>query len=150
MYASSRRTGFNNVVRGRILAGNFFLLRENLKDYFIRAMKVRRLVCQDFWKVWKSVDYLLTPVTLDVAPYYSEFSKLDNRQQATRQDYCTQPVNMAGLPAATVPISLSVDKQLPISLQIIGQRRADLKLLSLAKFIESQVDFPRLEINLQS
>ena len=63
----------------------------------MQAMKVRRLISNDFDKVWKNgYDLLLTPVTLSAAPTYSEFVQLDNRTQTSIQDYCTQSANMAG------------------------------------------------------
>lgn len=60
-------------------------------------MKVRRLITNDFNKVWKDgYDVLLTPVTLSAAPKYSDFIQLDNRTQTAIQDYCTQSTNLAG------------------------------------------------------
>ncbi|XP_068211995.1 glutamyl-tRNA(Gln) amidotransferase subunit A, mitochondrial-like [Palaemon carinicauda] len=65
LYALSRSAGLNDVVKSRILAGNYFLLEKNKKKYFHQALKVRRLICQDFTNVWsRGVDLLLTPVTL--------------------------------------------------------------------------------------
>ena len=70
--------------------------------------------------MWRAgVDLLLTPATLCTAPTFREFSRLDNRTQCTMQDYCMQPANLAGLPAATVPVKLSEDTSLPIGLQVL-------------------------------
>ncbi|KAG8237214.1 hypothetical protein J437_LFUL016051 [Ladona fulva] len=133
MIASSRAIGFNEVVRGRILAGNYFLLK-------------RRLIADDFQKAWDSgVNFLLTPVTLGDAPHFSEFSSKDNREQCASQDYCTQPVNMAGCPAVSIPIRLS-KRGLPLSLQVIGKIYDDGNLLMLAKWIENAANFPQLVI----
>lgn len=99
MYAKSRQHGFNSVVKNRILAGNFFLLRKNYEKYFIKALKVRRLISNDFDKVFhknENVDFILSPVTLTTAPSYLEFSKYRNRDQCALQDIFTQPSNMAG------------------------------------------------------
>ena len=75
--------------------------------------------------MWRAgVDLLLTPATLCTAPTFREFSRLDNRTQCTMQDYCMQPANLAGLPAATVPVKLSEDTSLPIGLQVPFFRRA--------------------------
>ena len=52
LYAMTRHEGFNDVVRGRILAGNYFLLRDHYEDYMIQAQKVRRLITEDFRKVF--------------------------------------------------------------------------------------------------
>lgn len=69
----------------------------NYEKYFQQALKVRRLIAEDFSNVWNSgVDVLLSPTTLTEAPDVEEFSRLDNREQCAAQDYCTQPSNMAG------------------------------------------------------
>ncbi|CAG2211683.1 QRSL1 [Mytilus edulis] len=98
LYAATRHEGFNDVVRGRILAGNYFLLRQNYEKYFAKAMQVRRLISEDFKKVYASgVDILLTPTTLTTAPTYKWFTERDNRTSSEEQDIFTQPVNMAGM-----------------------------------------------------
>ncbi|XP_056014404.1 glutamyl-tRNA(Gln) amidotransferase subunit A, mitochondrial-like isoform X2 [Ostrea edulis] len=147
LYAVTRHEGFNNVVRGRILAGNFFLLRRNYDDYFIKAQKVRRLIAEDFRKVFEGgVDILLTPTTLTEAPTYSWFTKEDNRTRAEEQDVFTQPINMAGVPAITVPASLS-PSGLPIGLQFVGPNFHDRQVLTVAKWFEQQTNFKQLDLN---
>ncbi|ROT78916.1 putative glutamyl-tRNA(Gln) amidotransferase subunit A, mitochondrial isoform X1 [Penaeus vannamei] len=147
MYALTRSAGLNDVVRGRILAGNYFLLRENKEKYYKQALKVRRLILQDFENVWNSgVDFLLTPVTLSAAMRYSEFCQIDNRTQTATQDICTQASNMAGVPAVTVPVSLN-GEGLPLSLQLMAPTNKDAALLSVAKWIEQRVNFPRMCIS---
>lgn len=60
-------------------------------------MQVRRLISDDFKNAWKQgYDALLTPTTLSDAPLYSDFIKMDEREQCASQDFCTQPANMAG------------------------------------------------------
>ncbi|XP_052090708.1 glutamyl-tRNA(Gln) amidotransferase subunit A, mitochondrial-like isoform X2 [Mytilus californianus] len=147
LYAATRHEGFNDVVRGRILAGNYFLLRQNYEKYFAKAMKVRRLISEDFKKVFASgVDVLLTPTTLTTAPTYKWFTERDNRTASEEQDIFTQPVNMAGVPAITVPSKLSGDG-LPIGLQFIGQNFKDKELLTIAKWYEQQVQFKQLDLD---
>nr|XP_055185568.1 glutamyl-tRNA(Gln) amidotransferase subunit A, mitochondrial isoform X2 [Nyctereutes procyonoides] len=142
MYAATRREGFNDVVRGRILSGNFFLLKENYENYFIKAQKVRRLIANDFVNVFNSgVDVLLTPTTLSEAVPYQEFIKEDNRTRSAQDDIFTQAVNMAGLPAVSVPMALS-NQGLPVGLQFIGRAFHDQQLLTVAKWFEKQVQFP--------
>uniref|UniRef100_A0A1Y1KY80 Glutamyl-tRNA(Gln) amidotransferase subunit A, mitochondrial n=1 Tax=Photinus pyralis TaxID=7054 RepID=A0A1Y1KY80_PHOPY len=96
LYATSRSLGFNDIVRNRILTGNYFLLNRNYEAYFNQALKVRRLILNDFDKAWEDVQVLLTPTTLTTAPKYTEFQNKTNRDQCAFQDYCTQPANMAG------------------------------------------------------
>ena len=91
------------------------------------------------------VDLLLTPATLTDAPPYGEFSSSDNRTQTAKHDYCTQPVNLAGLPAATIPVKLS-KKSLPLSLQLIGQAYGEEALLSVCKWLENRLNFPQPEL----
>nr|KAF6341921.1 glutaminyl-tRNA amidotransferase subunit QRSL1 [Myotis myotis] len=146
MYAATRREGFNDVVRGRILSGNFFLLKENYENYFIKAQKVRRLIANDFVNVFNSgVDVLLTPTTLSEAVPYMEFIKEDNRTRSAQGDIFTQAVNMAGLPAVSVPMALS-NQGLPIGLQFIGRAFCDQQLLTVAKWFEKQVQFPVIQL----
>lgn len=160
LFATSRSVGFNDVVRNRIFAGNYFLLTRNYEKYFNQALKVRRLISDDFDNVWDEVQVLLTPTTLTTAPVYKEFVQKTNRDQCALQDYCTQPANMAGIyykyitllsikcfrifpgiPAVSIPIKLSKDG-LPISLQIMGRNLSEHVILGLAKFIEHVVQFP--------
>ncbi|XP_066260722.1 glutamyl-tRNA(Gln) amidotransferase subunit A, mitochondrial [Euwallacea similis] len=141
LFATSRSLGFNEVVRNRILTGNYFLLGRNYEKYFNQALKVRRLISDDFHKAWEDVQILLTPTTLTTAPYYKDFVQKTNRDQCALQDYCTQPANMAGVPAVSVPIKLS-SEGLPISLQLIGRNLSEPMLLAVAKYIESIVQFP--------
>lgn len=96
LYAETRRIGLNEVVRHRILAGNYFLLSRNYEKYFVQALKVRRSIANDFDNVWNDVQILLTPTTLTDAPLYKDFVQKTNRDQCAVQDYCTQPANMAG------------------------------------------------------
>lgn len=145
LYAESRSNGLGQVVRARILAGNYFLLQRNYDKYFTKALKVRRLIAEDFKNVWKSVDVLLTPTTCTEAPRLSEFLNLDNREQCCREDYCTQPSNLAGCPAISLPVKLS-SNGLPLSVQLIAPNFQDYFLLGVSSWLESQVRFPKLDI----
>lgn len=146
LFAKTRSTGFNDVVKSRILAGNYFLLSENYENYFVKAMKVRRLIAEDFNALWNmEIDLLLTPTTLSDAPMYRDFIKADNQTQCSMQDYFTQPANMAGLPAINIPVSIS-KKGLPLSLQLMAANLEERKLLTVAKWIEESVQFPKLTL----
>ena len=128
------------------MAGNYFLLKRHYEEYYGQALRIRRLVQQDFIKAWEEVDILLTPVTLTPPPLYSEFCSLDNRSQTATQDFCTQPVNLAGVPALTLPVSLS-SSSLPLSVQLVAPWREDEQLLRLAGWLEEKLNFPRLVIH---
>lgn len=150
LYAQSRAEGFNHVVKTRILTGNFFLLRKNYDHYFEKALRVRRLIAEDFTRVFNGqstddkVDILLTPTTLSDAPLYKDFVTQSNRDQCAVQDFCTQPANMAGIPAVSIPIRLS-KAGLPLSLQLMSNSLNEQLLLTVARWIEAQVKFDPLE-----
>lgn len=101
-FAINRQMGFNNVLKNRILCGNYFLLSKNYDRYYMKALKVRRAISNDFDRIFHNkekkhnVDLILTPTTLSDAPLYSEFTQNSNRDQCAVQDYCTQAANMAG------------------------------------------------------
>lgn len=144
MYKKTRSEGFGKIVKERILVGNYFLLQENYEKYYIKAMKIRRLISEDFNTVWNNnIDLLLTPTTLTEAPKYNDFISMDNQAQCSVQDYCTQPANMAGIPAVNVPIKLSKNG-LPLSLQLMAPSLKEEVLLTVAKWIEQRVQFPKL------
>lgn len=144
MYASTRHEGFNDVVRGRILCGNYYLLKKNYQHYFVKAQKVRRLIADDFKRVFSSgVDVLLTPTTLGDAACYRHFVQEDNRERSSQEDVFTQSANMAGLPAISVPTTLS-RRGLPIGLQLIGPAFQDRGLLRIAQWMEQRVGFPSI------
>jgi len=88
---------------------------------------------------------LLSPATLTDAPSFNQFSKSDNRTQTAKHDFCTQPVNLAGIPAATIPVKLS-KSSLPISLQIIGQMCQEEKVLSVCKWLENRLQFSQPQL----
>lgn len=102
-FSVNRQGGFNRVVKNRILSGNYFLLSKNYDKFFMKALKVRRMISDDFDRVFsnaddsKIVDVILTPTTLSDAPSYSSFVQNSNRDQCAVQDYCTQAANMAGM-----------------------------------------------------
>ena len=69
----------------------------NYSKYFLQATKVRQLICNDFKSVYESgIDLLLTPVTLTEPIPYSKWILIDNREHNAVDDFCTQPINMAG------------------------------------------------------
>ncbi|KAL0278375.1 UNVERIFIED_CONTAM: hypothetical protein PYX00_000210 [Menopon gallinae] len=148
MFSELRSSNFNQTVRERILAGNYFLLGKNYDKYFIKAMKVRRLILDDFLKAWRSgCNVLLTPTTLSDAPEFQDFIKLNEREQCESQDYCTQPANMSGCPAVTVPIELS-RKELPLSVQLMAPYFEDKAMMEVALYIQKNVQFDQIRNHL--
>ena len=137
LYAATRHEGLNEVVRGRILAGNYFLLKRNYRDYFLQAARVRRLIADDYGKVFENdVDVILTPVTFGGAPEMREFCELDNRTQQEMQDLFTVGASLAGLPAISVPVVRRTASSMPVGMQLIAPFRQDLFLLDVAMELE--------------
>ena len=101
---------------------------------------------QDYLSAWSKVDLLLTPVTLTTAPTFSAFTQQDNRSQTATQDFCTQPINLAGVPALTLPSGLSSD-MLPISVQLVAPLNQDTRLLRVGAWLEDRLNFPKLVID---
>ncbi|XP_057668327.1 glutamyl-tRNA(Gln) amidotransferase subunit A, mitochondrial [Diorhabda carinulata] len=147
LYASSRKLGFNDVVKNRILCGNYFLLTRNYDKYFTQALKIRRLIANDFHNVWNDVSLLLTPTTLSEAPSYKSYIENYDPYKNAFEDFCTQCANMAGVPAVSIPIKLSKNV-LPLSLQLMGRNLSEPMLLAVAKYIENLVKFPHFQYEL--
>ena len=142
---SITRDLLDDEVKQRIFSGNYFLLRENYENYFLRALKIRRLIIEDFKQAFdrQQFDLLLTPVTKTEAPLFSEYVDEQNYERFALEDYCTQAVNMAGLPALSLPSQLS-SGGLPLSLQLIAPIYKDYKLLAYSKLLEQHFNFPSL------
>ncbi|XP_056629563.1 glutamyl-tRNA(Gln) amidotransferase subunit A, mitochondrial isoform X3 [Diorhabda sublineata] len=147
LYAASRKLGFNDVVKNRILCGNYFLLTRNYDKYFTQALKIRRLIANDFHNVWNDVSLLLTPTTLSEAPSYKSYIENYDPYKNAFEDFCTQCANMAGVPAVSIPIKLSKNV-LPLSLQLMGRNLSEPMLLAVAKYIENLVKFPHFQYEL--
>lgn len=153
-YTATREEAFNDIVKARIIAGNYFLLSENYEKYYEKALRLRRLITEDFSKVFerdeKKVDFLLTPVTVTGTMNYREWSRMDKTEEAIKEDYCTQPANMAGLPAISLPVKVDGKSGLPIGLQLVGARFDDYRLLRVAAQLEELIRFPHLLFDLES
>lgn len=158
LYASTRGEGFGEEVRRRILLGAYALSSEAIDNYFIQAQKVRRLVQQDFDRVFaaqnplldasetlddESVDFLVTPTAPTLPPTLAEL-KRQSTVESYMLDVFTVPASLAGLPALSVPVPLPEDARgklgendvQSVGIQVIGQYGSDEGLLDAAKIIE--------------
>lgn len=116
MYKKTRSQGFGAEVRRRIMLGTYALSSGYYDAYYLKALKVRTLIKQDFDEAFKKYDVILTPT----APTTSfKAGEVEDPLTMYLNDICTIPANLAGLPAVSVPCGL-VDG-LPVGLQFIGK-----------------------------
>jgi len=134
MYARTRAEGFGAEVKRRILLGTYVLSAGYYDAYYATAQKVRTKIATDFKEVFRTVDCLLTPTAPMCAFKLGE--KLDDPLAMYLMDVYTTSVNLAGLPAVSVPCGRSA-AGLPIGAQIIGRPFEENLILSVATKIES-------------
>ena len=139
---ATRREGFGEETKRRIMLGTYVLSAKAFGEYYIRAQKVRKLVTIDFINAFKEVDVILTPTTASTA--FSLEEKDDNPIALYMEDLMTVPISLAGLPAMSVPIGLSVGNMLPIGLQIIGKYYDEETIFRVGAVMEKEAKFPFL------
>lgn len=143
MYVKSRTEGFGQEVKKRIMLGNYVLSSGFFDAYYKKASQVRRLIKNDFDRVLKEVDFLLTPVSPNLALKKGEKEK--NNVKVYLADIFTVSLNMVGLPAISVPAGF-VDG-LPVGIQLIGNYfREDLLFNASHKFEQERgkINYPEL------
>ena len=116
-FIKSRSEGFGEEVKRRILLGNFVLSSGYYDAYYVKAQKVRRLIKQDFERVFETADLILSPVAPDTA-YKS--GELEDPMQMYLSDMYTISVNLAGLPALSLPVA-TAENGMPVGLQLIAK-----------------------------
>ena len=158
LFSSTRGHNFGAEVRRRILLGSYTLSSTAIDNYFIRAQKVRRLVQDDFNKIFAmkhpllqhqeetlrkeddkegtGVDVLITPTSLNLPPLLSSLQsdKNDDPTKQFQEDVYTVPASLAGLPAISVPVPCMDWKQ--VGLQVMGQYGDDERVLDAASKLE--------------
>ena len=143
MYENTRSEGFGDEVKRRILIGTYVLSSGYYDAYYLKAQKVRQLIKKDFDDSFKKVDAILTPSAPSSAFKIGE--KKDDPISMYLNDVFTVPVNLAGLPAMSIPAGLDKNK-LPLGLQLIGKPLAEQTLLNIAFSMEEKINF-KLNIN---
>ena len=137
IYLNSRTQGFGDEVTRRILIGTYVLSAGYYDAYYRQAQKVRRLIKEDFQRVFKEVDFILTPTTPNEA--FKIGDKLDPISMY-KNDIYTVPTSLAGLPGISIPSGLS-SNGLPLGIQLIGNYFEEKKLLQLAALAEKELAF---------
>ena len=138
MYEKTRSEGFGDEVKRRIMIGTYVLSSGYYDAYYLKAQKVRRLIKNDFDEAYKKVDAILTPSTPSSAFKIGE--KLNDPVSMYLNDIFTVPINLAGLPAISLPAGH--DKNgFPLGLQVIGKAFDEQTILNIAYSIEKNIGY---------
>ncbi len=132
MYVNSRTEGFGEEVKRRIMLGTYVLSAGYYEAYYGKAQRVRRLIKNDFEKVFDEVDLLITPTTPTTAFKLGE--KISDPLQMYLGDIYTTSANLAGVPALNIPIGKDQDG-LPIGMQLTANYFDENVLFNMAKII---------------
>ena len=138
MYERTRSEGFGDEVKRRIMIGTYVLSSGYYDAYYLKAQKVRRLIKNDFDDAYKIVDAILTPSTPSSAFKIGE--KLNDPISMYLNDIFTVPINLAGLPAISLPAG-NDNSGYPLGLQIIGRPFDEQNILDIAYSIEKEINF---------
>ena len=141
MYENTRSEGFGDEVKRRILIGTYVLSSGYYDAYYLKAQKVRKLIKNDFDKVFNKVDAILTPSTPSSAFKIGE--KKNDPISMYLNDIFTVPVNLAGIPAISIPAGHDNNK-FPLGLQFIGKPLNEQKLLNIALAVEEKINFKQI------
>lgn len=138
MMTKTRTQYLGEEVKRRIMIGNYALSAGYYDAYYLKALKVRRLVKEDYDKAFKDVDVIICPAAPSVA--YKLGEKIDNPLEMYLQDACTVPLNLAGLPGISIPCGYNKDK-MPIGMQIIGKALDEETILRVAYTYEQSQSY---------
>ena len=138
MMTKTRSQYFGEEVKRRIMIGNYALSAGYYDAYYLKALKVRRLVKEDYDKAFEKVDVIICPTAPSVA--YKIGEHISNPLEMYLQDACTVPLNLAGLPGISLPCGYSSSK-MPIGMQIIGKALDEETLLRVAYTYEQSQSY---------
>lgn len=146
LYVKSRTEGFGDEVKRRIILGGLVLGIDYYDDLYGQATKVRTIIRNEFEEALKEVDALVAPTTTSTAPASGQDAETDP-VDAYRGDILTVPINLAGLPALSIPAGFS--EKLPVGIQLIGNYFEESTLYQIGHAFEQATDhhqqFPTLE-----
>jgi len=138
MYARSRAEGFGPEVKRRIMLGTYALSAGYYNAYYQKAQQVRTLLRRDFDNAFTDVDVIVTPTT--PTPAFRIGEKADDPLQMYLSDIFTISVNLAGIPALSIPCGMT-GANLPIGLQLLGKPFDEATLLRAAYAYERETDW---------
>ena len=137
LYLKTRGEGFGAEAKRRIILGTYVLSSGYYDAYYDKAQRVRQLIAHDFEQAFKNVDVILTPVA--PTPAFKIGEKIDDPITMYLSDIFTVPINLAGLPAISIPTKPSSEllpKELPIGFQLIGKKWHEADVLGIGQFYE--------------
>ena len=138
MYENTRAQGFGNEVKRRIMIGTYVLSSGYYDAYYLKAQQVRRLIKNDFDSAFNEVDTILTPTAPSSA--FKIGDKTEDPIAMYLNDVFTVPVNLAGLPAISLPAGMD-EYGLPLGLQLIGKSFDEQTVLNAAYALEEKISF---------
>jgi aspartyl-tRNA(Asn)/glutamyl-tRNA(Gln) amidotransferase subunit A len=138
MYTQTRTKGFGKEVKRRIILGTYVLSAGYYEAYYRKASQVRTLMIEDFDEAFRKVDVIVSPTA--PTPAFRIGEKTENPLQMYLSDIHTIPVNLAGIPAISIPCGFT-HEGLPIGLQIMGKPFDEGMLLRVAYTFEQNTDF---------
>ena len=138
LFVNSRTEGFGSEVKRRIILGTYVLSSGYYDAYYKKALEVRHLVQNEFDKAFGKYDVVLIPTSPTVAFGIGE--KSNNPLEMYLADICTVSVNIAGLPGISIPCGVD-SNNMPIGMQLIGQRFSESTLLRAAYTFEQKIGF---------
>lgn len=138
MYAASRGEAFGDEVKRRIMLGTYALSSGYYDAYYLKALKVRRLIRNDFEQAFQKVDIIASPVT--PTPAFEIGELVDDPLAMYLADIFTTSANLSGIPGVSVPAGMSQNK-LPIGLQLLAPPLEEERLLRAARMFERETDW---------
>ncbi|OPZ83035.1 MAG: Glutamyl-tRNA(Gln) amidotransferase subunit A [bacterium ADurb.Bin429] len=139
MMTDTRDQGFGAEVKRRIMLGTYALSSGFYDAFYLKASQVRTLIRRDFETAFETFDVLVSPTAPTVA--FPLGAKADDPIQMYLNDICTIPVNMAGIPAISVPCGY--DQGLPVGLHLMAAHWQEPKLLQVAHAYEQAAGWTR-------
>ncbi len=140
VYELSRSEGFGKEVKRRIMIGTYVLSAGFYDAYYVKALKVRRRIAEDFTQAWNSCDVVLTPATPSAAFELGDAAKAADPVQMYLNDVFTVTTNLAGLPGMAVPAGLD-SQGLPLGLQVIGRALDEGTVFTVGHALEQAAGF---------
>jgi aspartyl-tRNA(Asn)/glutamyl-tRNA(Gln) amidotransferase subunit A len=145
MYQKTRGSGFGDEVKRRITLGTYCLSHGYYDDYYMKSLRVRRLIKEDFQSAWQHVDAIITPTS--PTPAFEIGERTKDPLTMYLSDVFTVSANLAGLPAISIPCGLT-SRGLPLGLQIVGRPFDESTILNLAHHYEKSTPWHELRPNL--